>query len=91
MPLAHLTTDTDEEELRASHMESEYNDIRQAFFEAFEKHVENHFMEIENKSTASTSPTPKNLAGIINDKGLFIPFVIKSEEGKGCLWCYPRI
>ena len=37
MPLAHLTTDTDEEELRASHMESEYNDIRQAFFEAFEK------------------------------------------------------
>ena len=52
-------------------------------FEAFEKHVENHFMEIENKSTASTSPTPKNLAGIINDKGLFINFVIKSEEGRG--------
>ena len=37
MPLAQMTTDTDEEELRASHMESEYNDIRQAFFEAFEK------------------------------------------------------
>ena len=45
-------------------------------FEAFEKHMNNHFMEIENKSTASTSPTQKNLAGIIIDKGLFINFVM---------------
>ena len=44
-------------------------------FEAFEKHMNNHFMEIENKSTASTSSIQKSLAGIISDKCLFINYI----------------
>ena len=44
-------------------------------FEAFEKHMNNHFMEIENKSTATTSSIQKSLAGIISVKCLFINYI----------------
>ena len=61
-------------------------------FEAFEKHVENHFMEIENKSTASTSPTQKNLAGIYsgNWQGAVHSFCNKIRGRKGLTLVIPQ-
>ena len=44
-------------------------------FEDFEKHMNKHFMEIENGSNVPTSPTKISLAGIISAKELFINFV----------------